>query len=91
MCKMTQEVGSHKRKGHMQTDYEFIAQGYTVNQQRYLEVQTRIRESVKRKRPDLWPDKWIFHYDNAPAHDALRFREFLAEKSIKNGPSTLYT
>ena len=62
--------------------YEFIAQGQAVNQQCYLEVMTRLRESVWRKRPGLWPDKWILHHDNAPAHDALRFREFLAKNSI---------
>ena len=33
--------------------YEFIAQGQTVNQQRYLEVLTRLRQSVRRKRPGI--------------------------------------
>jgi hypothetical protein len=32
--------------------------------------------------PNSWPDKWIFHHDNASAHDALRVREFLAKKFI---------
>jgi len=45
-------------------------------------VLTRLRESVRRKRPGLWPDKWILHLDNAPAHDALRVREFRAKNSI---------
>jgi hypothetical protein len=36
---------------------EYFAQGQTVNQQCYLEVLTRIRESVRRKRPELWNDK----------------------------------
>ena len=54
--------------------YKFIAQGQTVNQQCYLEVLRRLRESVRRKRPRLWPDKWILHHDNAAAHDALRVR-----------------
>ena len=62
--------------------YKFIAQGQTVNQQCYLEVLTRLRVSVQRKRPGLWPDKWILHHDNVPAHDALRFHEFLAKNSI---------
>jgi len=62
--------------------YEFIGQGQTVNEQCYLEVLTRLRESVRRKRAGLWPDKWILHHDNAPAHDALRVREFLAKNSI---------
>jgi len=51
--------------------FEFIAQGQMVNQQCYLEVLTRLREFVRRKRPRLWPDKWILHHDSAPAHDAL--------------------
>jgi histone-lysine N-methyltransferase SETMAR len=61
---------------------EFIAQGQTVNQQCCLEVLTRLRESVRRKRPGLWPDKWILHHDNAAAHDALRVCKFLAKNSI---------
>jgi transposase len=48
----------------------------------YLEVLTRLWESVQRERPELWPYKWILHHDNAPAHDVLRVREFLAKKSI---------
>jgi histone-lysine N-methyltransferase SETMAR len=60
---------------------EFIAQGQTVNQQCYWEVLTTLRESVRRKRPELWPDKWILHHDNVPAHDALSVREFPAKKS----------
>jgi hypothetical protein len=43
---------------------------------------TRLRESVRRKRPRLWPVKRILHHDNASAHDALRFREFLTKNSI---------
>ena len=31
--------------------YEFIAQGQTVNQQCYLEMLTRLRESIRRKDP----------------------------------------
>jgi hypothetical protein len=38
-----------------------------------------MREYVHRKIPELWPDKWIIHHDNALAHDALRVSEFLAK------------
>jgi hypothetical protein len=62
--------------------YEFIAQGQTVNQQCYLEVLTSLRESVQRKRHELWPDKWILHHNSAPVHDALRVLKFLVQKSI---------
>jgi hypothetical protein len=39
-------------------------------------------ESVRRKRPKLWPGKWILQHDNALAHDALRVQEFLDMKLI---------
>jgi hypothetical protein len=71
--------------------YEFIVRGQTVNQPSYLEGQKRLRESVRRKRPEIWLDKCILDHDNTPAHDAIRFREFLAKKSITNEPSTLFT
>jgi hypothetical protein len=46
--------------GHKGTvHYDFIAQGQTVNQECSLEVLTGLRESVRRKRPKLLPDKWI--------------------------------
>jgi hypothetical protein len=59
------------------------------NHQCYLEVMTRLWESVWRKRLKLWPDKWIHHHDNALAHDALRVCKFLARKSIKKWPQFL--
>jgi hypothetical protein len=37
-----------------------------MNQQCYMEVMTRLWESVWRKRHELWPDKLILHHDNAP-------------------------
>jgi len=45
-------------------------------------VLTRLQESVWRKRPGIWSDKWILHHYNAPVHDALRACEFLAKNSI---------
>ena len=62
--------------------YQFIAQGQTVNQQCYLEVLISLQESVRRKRPRLWTNKWILYHDNAPAHGVLRVCEFLAKNSI---------
>jgi len=63
--------------------YEFVPTGQTVNQVYYLEVLERLREKVKRKRPELFANNsWILHHDNAPAHTALSVREFLATKQI---------
>jgi hypothetical protein len=62
--------------------FEFIPQGQTVNQAYYLELLKRLREAVRRKRPELWPIDWILHYDNAPAHKALSVKQLLAKKSV---------
>ena len=62
--------------------HEFLEQGDTMNQYRYLDILKRLRESVRRKRPHLWPDGWLLHHDNAPPHVALSVRQFLASKSV---------
>jgi histone-lysine N-methyltransferase SETMAR len=53
-----------------------------VDQHCYLKILARLREAVRRRRPELWPDAWILHHDNAPAHDALAVREFWVKTSI---------
>jgi hypothetical protein len=47
-----------------------------------MEVLTRLRESVRRKRPGIWSDKLILQNNNAAALDVLRVPEFLAKNSI---------
>ena len=61
---------------------EWVSSGQTVNQQYYIEVLTKLRESVRRKRPELGRNGWILHQDNAPAHNALSVKQFLANKNI---------
>lgn len=65
---------------------EFVPYGQTVNKEFYLEVLKRLRNSVRRKRPELWATgEWYFHHDNAPAHTSIVVRQFLT----KNGMITL--
>ena len=61
---------------------EWVPSGQTVNQQNYIEVLTKLRERVRRKRPELWKNAWILHQENAPAHKALAAKQFLANKNI---------
>jgi transposase len=61
---------------------EFIPQGQKVNQEHYVELLKRLREALRRKMPELLPNDWILHHDNAPAHKALSVKQFLAQKSI---------
>jgi hypothetical protein len=62
--------------------FEFIPQDQTFNQAYYVEMLKRLLEAVRRKRPGLWPNDWIPHHDNAPAHKALSVKQFLVPKSI---------
>lgn len=61
---------------------EFLPEGETVNKEYYLSVMRRLREQIRRKRPDLWKENsWILHHDNAPSHKAIIVNEFLAKNS----------
>ncbi|XP_078050780.1 histone-lysine N-methyltransferase SETMAR-like [Augochlora pura] len=47
----------------------FLPQGRTVNKEYYLEVMRRLRESIRKKRPEVWKENsWVLHHGNAPAH-----------------------
>jgi histone-lysine N-methyltransferase SETMAR len=66
---------------------ELVPQGQTVGRKLYCEVLWRLRENIRRKRPDLWrTKKWILHDDNAPCHRVLLVREFLANHNILSLP-----
>ena len=51
-----------------------------MNQQFYLKVSKRLRDSVRKKRPGMWSSgDWFLHDDNAPAHTAMSVQQFLAK------------
>ena len=52
--------------------HEFAPKGHTMNAQFYCSVLRRLREDIRRKRPELWrAGNWLLHDDNAPCHRAL--------------------
>lgn len=72
--------------------YEFLPQGRTVNKEYYLEVMRRLREAIRKKRPDLWKNQnWLLHHDNAPAHTSLLVRDFLAKNNTVIMPQPPYS
>ena len=71
---------------------EFVPPGQTVNAAFYVEVLRRLRENVRRKRPDQWQNNtWLLHHDNAPAHAALLTRRFLTDNNMTVVPHPPYS
>ena len=62
---------------------EFLPQDQTINQHIYKNILQRLMRSLREKRRELWETRsWLLHHDNAPAHNALGIREFLAKNNI---------
>jgi hypothetical protein len=71
---------------------EFVPPGQTVSGKFYCEVSKRLREGIRRKRPDKWKkNNWFLHRDNAPAHTSLAVRQFLTSKNITVIPHPHYS
>jgi transposase len=47
-----------------------------------IEVLTKLRKHVRRKRLELWRNWWILHQENASAHNALSVKQFSVNKNI---------
>ena len=66
---------------------EFVPSGMTVNADFYCDVLRRLRENVRRKRPQkLQNQKLIIHHDNAPAHRSFKVSLFFGQEQHANGP-----
>ena len=63
--------------------HEYAPEGQTFNKEYYMQVLRRLRQAVRRKRPDMWVAKnFQLHHDNAPAHSAHVIHAFLAKNSM---------
>jgi len=70
---------------------EFVPRNTTVNSEYYKGLLERLRNDVRRKRPEEWTDSFILHYDNAPCHTSLLVRQFLSNKNIMVCPHPPYS
>jgi len=72
--------------------YEFLPQGQTINRFVYLETLRKLRNAVRRKRPELWQSgDWVLHHDNAPVHSALVIRDFCVKNAMTVIPQPPYS
>jgi len=72
--------------------YEFIPRSETVNKRFYLNVLNRLREAVRKKRPEACTNTtWLLHHDNARAHASLLIREFLTKHETTVVPQPPYS
>jgi len=63
-----------------------------VNKQLYQDVLARLKDAVRRKRPELWKNQtWMLHHDNAPAHASLLIRSYLAKHQTSIVPHPPYS
>ncbi|UYV71959.1 hypothetical protein LAZ67_9001355 [Cordylochernes scorpioides] len=66
--------------------HEYLPAGQTVIKDMYLGILRRLREAIRKKRPEKWTKcGWILHHDNARPHTAHLMTSFLA----KNGTQIL--
>ena len=62
---------------------EFVPQWQTANQHFYKKVLTNFVNKIRQKLRAFCAGKtWILHHDNAPAHTALKVKQFLVSKEI---------
>jgi transposase len=52
----------------------------------------RLREAVRKKRPDAWREKrWMLQHDNAPSYSSFLVRDFLAKHETTVLPQPPYS
>jgi len=57
---------------------DWVPEGQTVNQFYYKEVLTKLRERVRRRRPEMWKNiSWVPDQNNESAQNALSVKTFL--------------
>ena len=71
---------------------EFVPPGMTVNADFYCDVIIRLRENVRRKRPQKWRNQnFIIHHDNVPAHSSFKVSQFSAKNNMTVIPQPTYS
>jgi hypothetical protein len=64
----------HRTDEHVEKVWNMV---YSDNNQAYyVEKLMQLCEAEHRKRPELWPNDWILHHDNASVHIGFSLKQF---------------
>jgi hypothetical protein len=67
----------------MRIVHKKIRPDQAVNSAHCSDVLRRLRENVRRLRPELWLQKnWLLHHDNKPPNTSFFTRELLTENNM---------
>ena len=54
-----------------------------MNIGKYIDFLCRLRDTVRRKRPEKWrTDSWFYLHDNASTHRSVLVKDFLAKNNV---------
>ncbi len=71
---------------------EFLPQGETINADVYCATLRRLKESIRKKRKDLWVgQQFLLHHDNASPHTAAPTLALIGESGIDMLPHPPYS
>jgi hypothetical protein len=71
---------------------EFVPTDQPVNSRFYCDVLRRLRENMRRRRPELWQEHiWLLHRNNAPSHTSVLNQQFLAKQNMAVIPHKPYS
>ncbi|UYV63842.1 hypothetical protein LAZ67_2005793 [Cordylochernes scorpioides] len=71
--------------------HEYLPAGQTVINEMYLGILCRLREAIRKKRPEKWTNgDWILHHDNARPHTAHLVTSILAKNGTQILPQPSY-
>jgi len=72
--------------------WEFVPPGMTVNADFYCDVLRRLRENVRRKRPQKWQNQNVInHHDNVPTHRPFKILQFFGQGQHASDPPSRYS
>jgi len=70
---------------------EFVPRNTTVYSEYYKGLLGRLRNDVRRKRPEKWANSFFLHRDNSPCHASLMVWQFLSNENITMCPHPPYS